>query len=90
MSKDDFKSRKIKSPDGIIRIIFDSKLHSWDEASIQYPKEMKKKDEYYLYGIQKTKDEWLEARRDRIGEPPCKQASVREVIQSIFIRDKIL
>ena len=79
MSKDDFKSRTIKSPDGITRIIFDNKLHSWDGPALKYD-DTKKKDEYYLYGIQKTKDEWLEARRDRIGEPPCKQASVREVI----------
>jgi len=76
MSKDDFKSRTIKSPDGITRIIFDNKLHSWDLPALTYPKEMKKKDEYYLYGIQKTKDEWLEARRDRNGEPPEKTSSV--------------
>lgn len=71
----DYKTKKIKSPDGIIRIIFDSKLHSWDEASVQYPKEMKRKDEYYLYGIQYTKDQWLETKRDRNGVPPEKQAS---------------
>lgn len=72
MSKDDFKSRTIKSPHGITRIIFDNKLHSWDLPALTYGKESKKKDEYYLYGIQKTKDEWLEARRDRNGEPPEK------------------
>lgn len=80
MSKDDYKSRTIKSPDGTTRIIFDGKLHSWDFPAVTYSKESKKKDEYYLYGIQKTKDEWLEARRDRIGIPPCKQTSVKELL----------
>jgi len=28
--KEDYKTRKLKSPDGTIRIIFDGKLHSWD------------------------------------------------------------
>jgi len=76
MSKNEFQTKRIKSPDGVIRIIFDNKFHSWDEPSVQYPKDMKKKDEYYLYGIQKTKEEWLEARRDRIGVPPEKSSSV--------------
>lgn len=72
----DYKSRKIKSPDGVTRIIFDGKLHSWDSPSIQYPKEMKRKDEYYLYGIQYTKDQWLEQKRDRNGVPPDHSPSV--------------
>lgn len=69
----DFKTRKIKSPDGVVRIIFDNKLHSSEEAALQYPKDMKKKDEYYLYGIQYTKDAWLEVKKDGIGLPPSKQ-----------------
>ena len=74
--ENEFKTKIFTSPDGIKRTIFDGKLHSWDEPSVVYPKEMKKKDEYYLYGIQKTKDEWLEARRDRNGIPPEKSGSV--------------
>lgn len=74
--KEDYKTRKLKSPDGTIRIIFDGKLHSWDEAAVQYPKEIKKKDEYYVYGIQYTKDQWLEAKRDTNGVPPDKNPQI--------------
>lgn len=77
MSKNnEFKSRRLKNKDGVIMIMFDGKLHSWDEAAVQYPKEIKKKDEYYLYGFKKTKDEWLEARRDREGLHPDKNPQV--------------
>ena len=76
MSKEEFKTRTIKTPEGVKMNLFDGKLHSWDNPSVVYPKEMKKKDEYYLYGFQKTKDEWLEARRDRNGIPPEKSSSV--------------
>lgn len=79
MNKTEFKTRTIHTPDGVKMIIFDSKLHSWEEAAVQYPKEMKKKDEYHLYGFLKTKDEWLEARRDRNGVPPEKSGSVTVV-----------
>jgi hypothetical protein len=77
--ENEFQTRRLKSPDGILRIIFDSKLHSWEEAALQYPKDMKKKDEYYLYGIQHTKDEWLEQRRDRNGVSPAHNPSCTEI-----------
>jgi hypothetical protein len=77
--KNEFQTRRLKSPDGILRIIFDNKLHSWEEAALQYPKDMKKKDEYYLYGIQYTKDEWLEQRRDRNGVSPAHNPSCTEI-----------
>lgn len=78
MSKD-YKTKTITSPDGIKRTIFDNKLHSWENAAIQYPKDMKKKDEYYLYGMQYTKDEWLEQKRDTNGVPPSKNGQVTEI-----------
>jgi hypothetical protein len=77
--KNEFQTKKLRSTDGILRIIFDNKLHSWDEAALQYPKDMKKKDEYYLYGIQHTKDEWLEQRRDRNGVSPAHNPSCTEI-----------
>lgn len=77
MSKNEFITKRLKSPDGIIRIIFDSKLHSWDEPALQYPKEMRKKDEYYLYGIQYTKDQWIEQKRDRNGVSPDHNPQVK-------------
>jgi alpha-beta hydrolase superfamily lysophospholipase len=33
--------------------------------------------EYYLYGFQLTKDEWVEARKDRNGVPPDKNPQVK-------------
>lgn len=77
--KNEFQTKTITSPDGIKRTIFDGKLHSWDIPSIVYPKDMKKKDEYYLYGIQHTKDEWLEQRRDRNGVSPAHNPSCTEI-----------
>jgi hypothetical protein len=72
----DYKSRTLTSTDGRTIIYFDRKLHSWDEPALRYKKELKKKDEYYLYGFQYTKEEWLEARRDRHGVPPEKNPQV--------------
>jgi len=69
----DYKTRTITSPDGIKRTIFDGKLHSSEGPALVFPKEMKRKDEYYLYGIQYTKDAWLEVKKDGIGLPPSKQ-----------------
>ena len=79
MSKKEFQTKTFTSPDGVKRTIFDGKLHCWEHAAVQYPKEMKQKDEYYLYGFQYTKDEWLEQRRDRNGVPPEKSGSVTVV-----------
>lgn len=77
MSKENtFKLKTITTKDGVKMTMFDGKLHNWDEPSVIYPKEMKKKDEYYLYGFKKTKDEWQEARRDREGMSPDKSPSV--------------
>jgi hypothetical protein len=45
-------------------------LHNWEGPAVIYPKEMKKKDEYHVYGIQHTKDEWKEAKRDWNGVSP--------------------
>jgi hypothetical protein len=75
--KHDYKTRTLKSTDGRIITYFNGVLHSWDGPSIKYPKSEKKKDEYYLYGFQLTKDEWVEARKDRNGVPPDKNPQVK-------------
>lgn len=74
----DYKTRTITSPDGIKRTIFDGKLHSSEHAALQFPKEMKKKDEYYLYGILYTKDTWNDVKRDSVGLPPSKNPSMNQ------------
>ncbi len=75
--KNDYKTRTLKSTDGRVITYFNGVLHSWDKPSIIYPKETKQKPEYYLYGFQYTKDEWVEARRDRNGVPPDKNPQVK-------------
>jgi len=80
MSKEDYKTRTIKSPDGIIRTIFDGKLHNSEGPAIVYPKDMKMKNEYYLYGIQYTKDAWQEVKHDSIGLPPSKNPTYKNVL----------
>lgn len=76
MATQDFKTRTLKTPEGKEIIYFDGKLHSWDFPALKYPKGSKQKDEYYIYGRQYSKEEWLEARRDRNGVPPEKNPQV--------------
>lgn len=65
MSNKDYQTRTLKSTDGRIITYFNGVLHSWDGPALVHPKDSKIKPEYYLYGIQYTKDEWLEIKRDR-------------------------
>lgn len=77
MSNKDYKTRTLTTPEGTTITYFDNKLHSWDGPALKHPKETKQKPEYYLYGFQYTKDEWVEARRDRNGVPPDKNPQVK-------------
>ena len=64
LGKEDFpKSKKLKTPDGTIAHYWDNKLHNWDGPAL-IPQGNKRLREYYIYGIQKTEDEWKEAKRD--------------------------
>ena len=75
--KEDWSTRSITTPDGITISFFNNKLHNWNGPAIKYKDGSKRKAEYYLYGIQKTKDDWLEFRRDRSGVPPDKNPQVQ-------------
>jgi hypothetical protein len=68
------QSKKLKKADGTIAYIWDNKLHNWSGPAL-IPEGNEKKSEYYLYGIQKTKEEWTEAIRQQSGLPWYKQAS---------------
>ena len=57
--------------------MFDGKLHSWDVPAITYINGKRSLDEYYLYGIRYSKEDWLEARRDRNGVTPDKNPQVK-------------
>jgi len=41
------------------------------------PEGLQRKREYYLHGIQKTEDEWKEARRNREGLPWYKNPGMK-------------
>lgn len=75
--KEDWSTRSITTPDGITISFFNNKLHNWNGPAIKYKDGSKRKAEYYLYGIQRTKDDWLEFRRDRNGVPPDKNPQVQ-------------
>jgi hypothetical protein len=77
MSNQDYRTRTITTPEGKTITFFDNKLHSWEGPALKYPKETKQKPEYYIYGFQHTKEEWIEARRDRNGVPPEKNPQVK-------------
>jgi len=74
---ENFKSRTFNTPDGKRVTMFDGKLHSWDVPAITYINGKRSLDEYYLYGIRYSKEDWLEARRDRNGVTPDKNPQVK-------------
>ena len=58
-------TKTIKTPDGRTLHLFQATgknavLHSTDGPAVKYPKSMKKLDEYYIYGMQYSKEKWLE------------------------------
>jgi hypothetical protein len=75
--KEDWSTRTITTPDGITISFFNNKLHNWNGPAVKYKDGSKRKAEYYLYGIQRTKDDWIEFRRDRSGVPPDKNPQVQ-------------
>ena len=75
--KDDWSTRSITTPEGITITFFDKKLHNWNGPAIKYNDGSRRKSEYYLYGILRTRDEWMELRRDRNGVPPDKNHQVQ-------------
>ena len=75
--KKEWSTRSITTPDGYTISFFDNKLHNWNGPALKYPSSMKKKAEYYLYGIQQTREDWMEFRKDRSGVPPEKNPQVQ-------------
>lgn len=61
--------RRLINPENGTRIVtFEGKLHNWEGPAL-IPAEGKGKPEYYLYGIQYTKEEWKAAIYDHTGLP---------------------
>jgi hypothetical protein len=71
------KPQKLKSPDGTIVHYWDGKLHNWEGPAL-IPQGNKRLREYYIHGIQKTEEEFKEAKRDGSGVPWSKNPSFKE------------
>jgi hypothetical protein len=67
-------TRKLVSKDGTVAHYWQGKMHNWDGFAY-IPGGNTKKGEYYLFGIKKTKLEWLAAKRDVNGVPFHKTAA---------------
>jgi len=60
------QTKKFTSPDGTVRYIKDGKLHNWEGPALITPEG---KEEYYINGVQHTKDSHKKARKDGVGLP---------------------
>lgn len=61
--------RRLKKPDGTVVYMLNNKLHNWEDAAVIHPDGKK---EYWLFGFQYTKDQFLDRKRDTNGVPPAK------------------
>jgi hypothetical protein len=61
-------TRKLVTEDKTVAYYWQGKMHNWDGPAY-IPQGNNKKAEYYLFGIKKTKLEWLMAKRDVNGVP---------------------
>ena len=68
------KSRKLSKTDGTIAYTWDNKLHNWEGPALIHPDG---KEEYHLYGMPLSKDEWKEKRSQREGLPYYKNQSMK-------------
>lgn len=64
-------TKKIITADKTEMYYWNGKLHNWEGCAL-IPEGNKKKGEYYLFGIKKTKLQWLAAKKDINGVPPAK------------------
>jgi hypothetical protein len=64
-----YETKRYLKPDGTQVWLFDGKLHNWEDAALIHPNGKK---EYWIYGFQYTKDEWMDRKRDTNGVPPAK------------------
>jgi hypothetical protein len=72
--------KKLKKADGTIAYVKDGKLHNWDGPAL-IPEGDMKKAEYYINGIQYTKDEFEQVLRDQEGLPWYKNQSMKSKLE---------
>ena len=70
------QSKRLKKADGTIAVVWEGKLHNWDGPAL-IPQCNEKKAEYHIYGIQYSKAEWTDRRRQREGLPYYKNQSMK-------------
>ena len=70
------QSKRLKKADGTIAVVWEGKLHNWDGPAL-IPQGNNKKAEYHIYGIQYSKSEWTDRRRQREGLPYYKNQSMK-------------
>ena len=70
------QSKRLKKADGTIAYVWDGKLHNWEGPAL-IPEGNSRKKEYYLYGMQKTLEDWKEMRKQREGLPYYKNQSMK-------------
>ena len=56
------QSKRLKKADGTIAVVWEGRLHNWDGPAL-IPEGNERKAEYYLYGMQKTTEEWKEMKK---------------------------
>ena len=75
------ETKRIQTADGTIVHYLEikgiNKFHSWDSAAF-IPQGNKRLAEYYLYGIQYSKDEWMNRKSDVNGIPFHKTAAGKQ------------
>ena len=69
------QTKKFTSPDGIVRHIKDGKLHNWEGPALITSEG---KEEYYINGVQHTKDSHKKARKDGVGLPWYKSGVAKQ------------
>ena len=74
-------TKKIKTQDGTIIYYWEGKMHNWDGPAF-IPQGDAKKAEYYVFGVKKTKLQWLTAKRDVNGIPFHKTAAGKNGMRS--------
>jgi hypothetical protein len=72
--------KKLKKADGTIAYIKDGKLHNWDGPAL-IPEGDKKRAEYYIHGIQYTKEQFDQAHKDQEGLPWYKNPSMKSQLE---------
>lgn len=61
-----YQTKRYKSPDGTIRYVNEGKLHNNDGPAVIHPDG---KEEYHLFGIQYSKEDYKKVKKDMIGLP---------------------